>query len=275
MFELYNNYNNYFGSKSNKNDIWNVGIYTRLSREDEKDNKFNKQSESIENQIKFLKSYVNSQNWNIVKIYTDDGYSGTNFDRPDFKNMISDIENNTINMVVTKDLSRLGRDYIDTGYYIEKYFPSRNIRYIAVTDNVDTYDMSNTNNDMTPFKAVVNDMYAKDTSKKVRATLLTKAMNGESIKSFQPYGYKKDPNNKNKIIVDRVVSDNVFNIFEMYKSGKTKKEICNILNDKGIITPLRYKEQTSNYCNPNKGYYLWSSSMITKILRDQIYILKV
>lgn len=271
MFELYNNYNNYFGSKSNKNDIWNVGIYTRLSREDEKDNKFNKQSESIENQIKFLKSYVNSQNWNIVKIYTDDGYSGTNFDRPDFKNMISDIENNTINMVVTKDLSRLGRDYIDTGYYIEKYFPSRNIRYIAVTDNVDTYDMSNTNNDMTPFKAVVNDMYAKDTSKKVRATLLTKAMNGESIKSFQPYGYKKDPNNKNKIIVDRVVSDNVFNIFEMYKSGKTKKEICNILNDKGIITPLRYKEQTSNYCNPNKGYYLWSSSMITKILRDQIY----
>lgn len=229
MFELYNNYNNYFGSKLNKNDIWNVGIYTRLSREDEKDNKFNKQSESIENQIKFLKSYVNSQNWNIVKIYTDDGYSGTNFDRPDFKNMISDIENNTINMVVTKDLSRLGRDYIDTGYYIEKYFPSRNIRYIAVTDNVDTYDMSNTNNDVTPFKAVVNDMYAKDTSKKVRATLLTKAMNGESIKSFQPYGYKKDPNNKNKIIVDRVVSDNVFNIFEMYKSGKTKKEICNIL----------------------------------------------
>lgn len=131
--------------------------------------------------------------------------------------------------------------------------------------------MSNTNNDMTPFKAVVNDMYAKDTSKKVRATLLAKAMNGESIKSFQPYGYKKDPNNKNKIIVDRVVSDNVFNIFEMYKSGKTKKEICDILNEKGIITPLKYKEQTSNYFNPNKRCYLWSSSMITKILRDQMY----
>lgn len=271
MFKLYNNYNNYLENKLNKNAVWNVGIYARLSREDEKDDKFNKQSESIENQIKFLKSYVNSQKWNIVKIYTDDGYSGTNFDRPDFKNMISDIENNTINMVVTKDLSRLGRDYIDTGYYIEKYFPSKNIRYIAVTDNVDTFDMSNTNNDMTPFKAVVNDMYAKDTSKKVRATLLAKAMNGESIKPFQPYGYKKDPNNKNKILVDRVVSDNVFNIFEMYKSGKTKKQICDFLNNNGIITPLRYKEQTSNYCNPNKRCYLWSSSMITKILRDQIY----
>ena len=114
MFELYNNYNNYLGNKLNKNAIWNVGIYTRLSREDEKEDKFDKQSESIENQIKFLKSYVNSQNWNIVKIYTDDGYSGTNFDRPEFKNMISDIENNIINMVVTKDLSRLGRDYIGT-----------------------------------------------------------------------------------------------------------------------------------------------------------------
>ena len=266
MYELYNNYNNGFN-----NIEWNIGIYLRLSREDEKD-EFKKQSESIENQFTFLNAFVNSQGWKVKKVYKDDGYSGTNFDRPDFKKMILDIENKEINMVITKDLSRLGRDYIDTGYYIEKYFPSMNVRYIAVMDNVDTFDPNNTNNDITPFKSVFNDMYAKDTSRKVRTVLMSKAINGESIKSFQPYGYKKDPNNKNRILVDTNVSDIVVTIFEMYKSGKTKKQICDYLNDNNITTPLKYKEETTNYKNPNKRYYVWSSSMITKILRDRIYV---
>lgn len=217
MYELYNNYN-----ENVSNIEWNVGIYLRLSREDEKDG-FKRESESIENQLTFLNAFVSSQGWKVKKVYKDDGYSGTNFDRPDFKQMISDIENKEINMVITKDLSRLGRDYIDTGYYIEKYFPSMNVRYIAVMDNVDTFDPNNTNNDITPFKSVFNDMYAKDTSRKVRTVLMSKAINGESIKSFQPYGYKKDPNNKNKILVDTNVSDIVVLIFNMYKSRKNKK----------------------------------------------------
>ena len=265
MYELYNNYNNH------DNIEWNIGVYLRLSKEDEKD-ELNKQSESIENQLTFLNDFVSSYGWKVKKIYKDDGYSGTNYNRPDFKKMICDIENKEINMVITKDLSRLGRDYIDTGYYIEKYFPSMNIRYIAVTDNVDTFDPNNTNNDITPFKSVFNDMYSKETSRKVRAVLMSKAINGESIKSFQPYGYKKDPNNKNKILIDTNVSDIVVNIFKMYRSGKTKKQICDYLNNNHITTPLKYKEETTNYKNPNKKCYVWSSSMITKILRDRIYI---
>lgn len=267
MYELYNNY----VEDIYENICWETAVYLRLSREDEKED-FNKESESIENQLKFLKGFVDSKGWKIKKIYKDDGFSGTNFDRPGFKEMISDIENRKINMVITKDLSRLGRDYIDTGYYIEKYFPSKDIRYIAVTDNVDTFNVNNTNNDITPFKAVFNDMYARDTSKKVRTILMTKAMNGESIKSFQPYGYMKDPSNKNKILIDRNVSEIVVKIFQMYKNGNTKKQICDYLNENNIMTPLKYKEETTNYRNPNKRFYIWSSCMITKILRDQIYI---
>ena len=271
MYELYNNYDNSYKNYSNTNENFNIGIYCRLSIENEKE-EFNKQSESIENQLKFLKGFVESRGWKIKKVYKDDGFSGTNFDRPAFQEMIADIENKEINTVITKDLSRLGRDYIDTGYYIEKYFPSMNVRYIAVTDNVDTFDPNNTNNDITPFKSVFNDMYAKDTSKKVRAILKTKALNGESIKAFQPYGYKKDPNNKNKVLVDNNVSDIVVKIFQMYKSGNTKKQICDYLNNNNITTPLKYKEETTNYKNPNKKCYVWSSAMVTKILRDRIYV---
>ena len=186
-----------------------IGIYVRLSREDEKDGT----SESIENQIKFLNNYTKNKNWTITNTYIDDGYTGTNFNRPGFKKMISDIENGKINTVITKDLSRLGRDYIDTGYYIEKYFPMKKVRYIAVNDGVDTIDDQNSNNEITPFKSVINDMYAKDISKKVKTALKAKAQNGELIKAFVPYGYKKVGK---KIEIDENVSENVKKIYKMY-----------------------------------------------------------
>lgn len=269
MYELYNNYFN-----DGENTItWRVAIYVRLSREDEKDEKYKEQSESIENQINFLKAIVFDKGWIIVDIYKDDGYTGTNFERPDFQRMISDIEDGKINLVITKDLSRLGRDYIETGRYIEKYFPSKNIRYIAVTDNIDTYDQRNTNNDMTPFKSVMNDMYAKDISKKVRTAILTKATQGDCIKAFLPYGYKKDPNYKNNILVDEEVSDIVKLIFDLYKSGNSKKQIVDYLNEASVKTPLQYKNETTNYYNPNQNYtYRWSNTVINKILRDRIYV---
>lgn len=268
MQELYNNYFNIMNDQ-----IWKVAIYARLSREDEKDEKYRGQSESIENQIKYLKSIVTTKGWILVDIYKDDGYTGTNFDRPDFKRMLEDIDNGKINLVLTKDLSRLGRDYIETGRYIEKIFPSKNIRYIAVNDNVDTFDKRNSNNDMTPFKAVINDMYAKDTSNKVRSTILTKAIGGECIKAFLPYGYKKDKANKNKILVDENVANNVKLIFDLYKSGKTKTQIAEELNNLEISTPLKYKQENTNYYNPNSNAtYKWNSTVINKILRNQIYV---
>ena len=268
MQELYNNSFNILNER-----IWKVAIYVRLSREDEKDECYKGQSESIENQIKYLKTIVNEKEWTLVDIYKDDGYTGTNFDRPDFKRMINDINIGKINLVITKDLSRLGRDYIETGKYIEKIFPSKNIRYIAVNDNVDTFDKKNSNNDITPFKAVINDMYAKDTSNKVRSTILTKAMNGECIKAFLPYGYKKDKINKNKILIDENVSENVKLIFNLYKSGKSKTEIAKTLNKLDVPTPLKYKYENTNYYNPNSNSpYKWNSTIINKILRNQIYV---
>ena len=260
MNRLYNDYNI----------KWRVAIYARLSKEDEKNNL----SESIENQIKFLKAIVNEQKWTLINTYFDDGYTGTNFERPGFQKVLKDIESGLVNLVITKDLSRLGRDHIGVGMYVEKYFPTKMVRYIAVNDNIDTFDQYNSNNDMTPFKSVINDMYAKDISNKVRSAIETKAKCGDCIKAFLPYGYKKDNNNKNKIIVDENVSENVKMIFRLYKKGKSKTQIANIFNDMGITTPLKYKEETTNYFNPNckkHTTYQWNSTVINKILRDRIY----
>lgn len=181
--------------------IYNTAIYVRLSREDERST----ESESIANQKDYLMGYVLEQGWNLVDIFVDDGYSGTNFNRPDFNRLIKAIESKKVNLVITKDMSRLGRDYIDTGYYIERYFPEHSVRYIALNDGIDTF-ANTSNNDMSPFKSVMNDMYAKDISKKVRTTADLKRKNGEFIGSFAPYGYRKDPNNKNKLLVDQAVA---------------------------------------------------------------------
>lgn len=163
-------------------------MYIRLSREDGD----KQESESIGNQRKILQRYVKENNLCLVKEYVDDGISGTTFDRPSFNELLQDIENKTIDMVITKDLSRLGRDYIKTGFYLEDYFPKNNIRYVAITDGIDTY-IDSTNNDITPFKAIMNDMYAKDISKKIRSVLKEKQKQGEYMCGISAYGYKKHP----------------------------------------------------------------------------------
>lgn len=212
-------------------------MYIRLSREDGD----KQESESIGNQRNILQRYVKENNLILIKEYVDDGISGTTFDRPGFNEMLQDIENKTINMVVTKDLSRLGRDYIKTGHYIENYFPQNNIRYVAITDGIDTY-IDSTNNDITPFKAIMNDMYAKDISKKIRSVLKEKQKQGEYMCSISAYGYKKHPTIKNKLIVDEQVRDTVEKIFDMYSNGHGSVEIVNYLNSNKFLSPTGYRK---------------------------------
>ena len=158
---------------------YKVGIYIRLSKEDEEKEKYS-ESESIQNQRVLLMQYIKENKLNFVSEYVDDGVSGTSFDRPGFNKMIEDIENGKINMVITKDLSRLGRDYVQTGEYMEKYFPEHNVRYIAILDNIDT-GLDSANNDIAPFKSILNEMYAKDTSKKINSVLQSKRQQGEYL----------------------------------------------------------------------------------------------
>lgn len=249
--------------------VYNVGLYLRLSREDEESG----QSMSIKNQKDYLVNYVLEKGWNITEIYIDDGYSGLNFDRPDFKKMIADIENKKINLVITKDLSRLGRDYIDTGYYIERYFPQKNIRYIALSDGIDTFTKS-ANNDMTPFKSVLNDMYAKDISKKIRTVMDTKRINGQFIGAFAPFGYVKSAEDKNKLLIDSVAAEIVKRIFSMYLNGYSMAKIASTLTSENVPTPTEYKRTVQNlsYVNVNIKYNVWRTETIKGILTNPTYI---
>jgi len=245
--------------------IYTAGLYLRLSREDEDNTEV---SQSIINQKDFLTEYAITNGLNIIDYYIDDGYSGTNFDRPDFNRLIEDIENKRINTVVTKDLSRLGRDYIMTGYYIEKYFPSKNVRYIAITDGVDSYVENS--NDMTPFKAVINDMYAKDISRKVRTAKTTQKLRGDFIGAFAPYGYKKSEDNKNKLVIDEEKAIIVKRIFKMAVDGMSIKGIAQQLSNEKIPTPSAVKNLTRTQKGVTKG--LWNTTAIQRILTNPTYI---
>lgn len=251
----------------NKTKIYNVGIYIRLSRED--DDK-GLESASITNQRSLLLQYIKENNLKLVDIYIDDGYSGTNFDRPDFNRMIQDIETHRINMVITKDMSRLGRDYIGTGNLIEKYFPEKGVRYIAVTDNIDTY-LDSSNNDIAPFKAIMNDMYAKDISKKIRSSLKAKQKEGKWVSGRTPFGYMQDPDNKNKLIINEEQAIIVRRIFDMSQEGLSFYKIALILTKEKIKTPAQYYnfEWKNNY---NLNYGIWHSKTVRDILTNRMYI---
>ena len=249
--------------------IYNVGIYIRLSREDEE--KKTIESESISNQRNLILNYINNSNDNfkIYDEYVDDGISGTTFERPNFKRLIGDIEDGKVNCVITKDYSRLGRDYIMSGEYLEKYFPEHNVRYIAILDNIDTI-CDNVGNDFAPFKAVFNDQYAKDISKKVRSAVNTKKRDGKFLGWKAVYGYKKDEKDKNKLVIDNEAAKVVRRIFDMAYNGYSCKVIADTLSKEKVPIP-------SVYANLNRGkksasYGLWCSRTIGEMLTNETYI---
>lgn len=239
----------------------------RLSKDDDGTG----ESASIQTQRKMLTAYAGEHAFAIHDYYVDDGYSGTTFDRPDFRRMIADIEAGHVNLVITKDLSRLGRDYITSGQYTELFFPERGVRYIAVNDG---YDSDSPNNDIAPFRHVINEMYARDTSKKIRSAFKTKMSEGLYIGSFAPFGYRKDPENKNRLLVDEEAAVVVREIFGLARQGCRPSEISNEMNRRGILTPAAYRCESRPHLNL-KSYSTrgqWTSSMICKLLGNTVYL---
>lgn len=247
----------------------NVAIYCRLSREDGD----SIESSSIKTQKDILTEYANTNNWNIYKYYVDDGYSGGNFNRPAFKELIEDIEDRKINIIITKDLSRLGRNYIESGYYTEEYFPSKNVRYIAVNDN---YDSLKEDNDLTPFKNIINQWYLKDLSKKIKSSNINRMKKGILPKGRIPlFGYLHDENNNR--IINEETAPTVRKIYELYNNGYTLTKIARILTQNKMVTPSYYmyikfgailKNITQN---EELDKYAWTDIMIQRILREYQY----
>lgn len=244
---------------------YQAALYIRLSKEDENEGP----SESVTNQKSLLDEFVKKHRLAVYDVYVDDGWSGTNFDRPDFQRMIGDIEAGKINMVITKDLSRLGRDYIMTGYYMERYFPEKRVRYISLLDGIDT-GVESTANDITPFRAIMNDMYAKDISRKIKSVKRDKQRKGQFIGGKPVYGYRMHPTEKNKIVVDEEAAVVVRRIFAMALDGMSCRKIAAKLNEEGVPTPAAY----AGLPVPNPGPYtgLWSSERISEMLQNETYI---
>lgn len=217
-----------------------------------------------------LRRYAAEHGYAVYDEYVDDGWSGTTFDRPGFLRMIADIEAKRINLVITKDLSRLGRDYITAGRYTEIYFPSKGVRYIAINDG---YDSDGSNTDIVPFKNVMNEMYARDTSKKIRSALAAKMRDGAYIAAFAPYGYQKDPADKNRLIIDTQSGEIVRKIFHMAANGTLPSKIARILNEQRVPPPAVYR------CLTHEGLDIgacsrrreWTSATITKMLHNIVY----
>ena len=237
-----------------------TALYCRLSLEDGKDN----ESMSISNQKLLLKDYAEKNGMFNCEFYVDDGFTGRNFNRPAFQRMISDIEAGRISCVITKDLSRLGRNYIESGSYMEVFFPKHNVRYIAITDNYDSLNKQEM--DIAPFKNILNDMYSRDISKKVLAGRMTRSRQGKFCGGQPPLGLMRDPDDNGHLIIDPETAPIIRRIFDLALDGFGNMKICKVLMEERIpITRM----QTGTDCDVN--YYAWSGSRISTILRNPFY----
>lgn len=246
-----------------------TALYCRLS----KDDLLKGDSYSIQNQRSMLTDYANKNGFVNTQVFIDDGYSGANYDRPGFQEMFELMEQGQIATLVTKDLSRLGRNYIETGMYIESIFPRLGVRYIAIADGVDT--LYNMGDDIMPFKNLFNEYHVKETSKKVRMAFQAMARRGERLASRAPYGYKKDPDNSKKIIVDETAAAVVRHIFDLCVAGKGPSQIARQLESEQIYTPTMYVflETGVRLTGLNEEMpYRWTSDTISDILQREDYI---
>ena len=244
-----------------------VGIYIRLSQED-RDKKYESDSEIVIKQKELLRSYVKNNNFNLVKEYVDDGFSGTDFDRPAFKEMLEDIKNKKINCVIVKDLSRFGRDHVMTGYYTETFFPENNIRFISISESVDTFK-EQASNDSSTFIIACNDYYSKQNSVKIRAVLNQKRLNGKFVGSLPSFGYMRDPEDKGHLIPNPETDWIVKEIFKLRANGVGPTEIANKLNDMKVPTPSGYKK--TSYSSQLIDRDTWNITTVKKILANRIY----
>ncbi len=259
--------------------IWSVALYIRLSQEDEDNGQDKQESNSVTSQKTLLNEFIEEHDDLIVyDTYIDDGFTGTDFNRPSFQRLLEDMRNGNINCVIVKDLSRLGRNYIEVGNYIEQVFPLFNIRFIAINDSVDSFkNPASTNTILVPFKNLINDEYARDTSTKIRTSLNGKKKKGEFVGAFPSYGYIKDPKDKHKLAIDEVAADIVRKIFYWnVNEGLGKIAICHRLNELGILNPTGHKklELGQNYNNYGiqDNTYTWTPSTVRNILNNEVYI---
>ena len=243
-----------------------TALYARLSKDDD----LVGDSNSIVHQKEILSKYAKEHGFTNIEFYVDDGFSGTNFNRPDFQRMMADAEEGKISTVIVKDMSRFGRDYIMVGYYTEIYFSNLDIRFIAINDNVDSNIQ--TENDLTPFKNVFNEWYARDTSKKIRAVFKAKGNSGKHLSTNPPFGYKKDPNDKDKWIIDDEAAATVRRIFQMYVDGYRISEIGHKLTEEKVETPILYYINRGIKTNARSEYpEIWDLMSIKYILSQTAY----
>jgi len=250
--------------------ILRTAVYCRLS----KDDMLQGDSESIKTQKAMLTQYAKEHGFFVVEVYVDDGWSGLNFDRPDFNRMLDDIEAGKIDVVITKDLSRLGRDHLKVGHFTEIYFPMKNVRYIAVNDMVDT---ANKNNDIAALKNVMNEFYSRDNSRKIRSSIRARAKEGLYRTSFNPIGYRKSPDNHNKLIVDGETAGIVKRIFELAVEGCGAHKIATLFRKEQVPSPSwwlhsrREKDYSKRFEKP-ENKYVWSHTVIQNIIKNPLYL---
>lgn len=262
----------------NFNKIYRAAIYVRLSKEDgDLSSSAKLESNSISNQKALILDFLkDKKDIEVVSVRVDDGYTGSNFERPAFQAMLEDIRRGIVDCVVVKGLSRFGREYIDFGKYIERLFPALGVRFIAINDNYDSLQGKNQADDIIiPFKKLINDTYCRDISIKIRSNLEIKRKKGECVTPFVAFGYKKAKADKHRLEIDPVAGSVVQDIFKMKLQGMSQDAIANRLNELGVLSPFEYKISSGSHYETGfrqKEQALWSSVTVRRILENEVYI---